>query len=100
MEWSADKYVTGKALSEKITQVKIKYKNAYKNVREKIFTIDPEPDAYERVIKGAILGNQDLFMSSNEVLETWRYMDRIKESWKESSDDLIIYPKGSNIHAI
>ncbi len=84
---------TGKALHEKLTQVKIKYKNN----EEKIFSIDPEPDAYERVISAAISGTRDVFVSTHEVLETWRIVEGIQQAWKKSPDNLTIYKKGSDI---
>jgi glucose-6-phosphate 1-dehydrogenase len=87
---------TGKALKEKLTQIKITYKDG----GVKIFNIEHEPDAYERVISAAISGNHDLFISNGEVLETWRILNSIQETWKGSSDDLIIYPKGSDISKI
>lgn len=87
---------TGKALKEKLTQIKIEYKNGDK----KIFNIEHEPDAYKRVIKAAIAGNHNLFISSGEVLETWRILADIQETWKNSKDDLIFYKKGSEIEKI
>jgi len=87
---------TGKALSQKLTQVKIKYKNG----NEKIFNIEHETDAYERVIKATIEGKHDLFISSGEILETWRILDNLQKYWQKNGDDLIIYEKGSNIEEI
>ncbi len=87
---------TGKAMKEKLTQIKI----AYKNGSEKIFNIESEPDAYERVISSAIAGDQHLFISSTEVLETWRILDRVQEAWKSSPNNLTIYKKGSAIRDI
>ena len=84
---------TGKALREKLTQIKIKYKDD----SIKIFNIEHEPDAYEKVIKAAMSGNHDLFVSNGEVLETWRILADIQETWKDSRNDLIIYKKGSEI---
>ena len=87
---------TGKALSRKLTQIKITYKNG----SEKIFTIEHEPGAYERVIKATLSGNHDLFISSGEILESWRILDAIQQSWKNSKDDLIIYKKGSAVEEV
>lgn len=84
---------TGKALSKKETQIIIKYKDG----TEKIFNIEHEADAYERVIKATIFGKQDLFISSGEILETWRILDNLQQSWKENEGDLIIYKKGSTV---
>lgn len=87
---------TGKSLKEKITEVRIRYKNG----RNLIFNIDHEPDAYERVLSATIDGNCDLFISSGEVLESWRILDVIQKTWKNKGDDLKIYKKGSDINEI
>lgn len=84
---------TGKAFSEKLTQIIIKYKDGGK----KIFNILHESDAYERVIRAVIEGKQDLFISSGEILQTWRILDKVQKYWQKSGADLISYPKGSNI---
>ena len=87
---------TGKAFSEKFTEIRIKYKDG----QEKIFKIEHEPDAYGRVIRAVLDGNHDLFISSPEILETWRILDAIQKTWEKSKDDLIIYKKGSSIEEI
>jgi glucose-6-phosphate 1-dehydrogenase len=87
---------TGKALSEKFTEIRIEYKDGSK----KIFSIEHEPDAYGRVIRAVLEGNHDLFISSGEILETWRILDSIQQSWKNSKENLIIYKKGSTISEI
>jgi glucose-6-phosphate 1-dehydrogenase len=87
---------TGKALDKKLTEIKI----TYKNNQEKIFKIEHEPDTYERVMREAIAGKHDLFVSSGEILETWRILDNIQKTWEKSIDDLVIYKKGSTIEEI
>jgi glucose-6-phosphate 1-dehydrogenase len=87
---------TGKAFSEKFTQIRIKYKDK----REKIFHIEHEPGAYERVIGATLKGEHNLFISSEEIIESWRILDGVQKTWKESNDDLIIYKKGSDIDDI
>jgi glucose-6-phosphate 1-dehydrogenase len=87
---------TGKALHEKLTQIKIKYKDN----SEKIFNVEHEPEAYERVIRAAVSGSHNLFISSGEVLETWRILDEIQKTWEKTADDLIIYKKGSTIDEV
>ena len=84
---------TGKALALKFTEIRIKYKND----NEKIFKIEHEPDTYGRVMREAIEGKHDLFVSSGEILETWRILDEIQKTWEKNEDDLVIYPKGSTI---
>jgi glucose-6-phosphate 1-dehydrogenase len=87
---------TGKAFSEKFTEIRIHYKDGSK----KVFSIEHEPDAYGRVIKAVLEGNHDLFISSGEILETWRILDAIQKTWETTKDDLIIYKKGSTLEEI
>ncbi len=87
---------TGKAFSEKFTEIRIEYKDGSK----KVFNIEHEPDAYGRVIRAVLEGNHDLFISSAEILETWRILDNVQQTWKEAKSDLIIYKKGSAIEEI
>lgn len=88
--------LTGKAMNKKLTQVKIKYKDG----SEKIFQIEHELDAYERVISATISGDHNLFISSGEVLESWRILDAVQKTWRKSKKDLIIYKKGSTLEEI
>jgi glucose-6-phosphate 1-dehydrogenase len=87
---------TGKAFSEKFTEIRIKYKDGSK----KVFSIEHEPDAYGRMIRAVLEGNHDLFISSGEILETWRILDAIERTWKKTKDDLIIYKKGSTVEEV
>lgn len=87
---------TGKAFHEKMTQIKIKYKDD----SEKIFNIEHEPEAYERVIEATMKGDHNLFISSDEIIESWRILDVVQKAWEKSKDDLIIYKKGSTVNEI
>jgi len=87
---------TGKAFDKKLTQIKIKYKDG----NEKIFNIEHEPKAYERVIKATILSDHNLFISSNELLESWRILEAIQKTWEQKRNDLIIYKKGSTLEEV
>jgi len=51
------------------------------------------PDAYERVLYDAIIGDQTLFTSTDEVMYAWKYITSIINSW--SAVPLTIYKKGS-----
>ena len=67
---------------------------SYKNT----FSSDPgHPDAYERVLTDALKGDNALFASSNEVLETWRISQSILDYWKNNPKKMIIYKKGSKV---
>ena len=50
------------------------------------------PDAYERVLYDAIVGDQTLFTSTDEVLHAWKYITSIISSW--TAVPLTIYKKG------
>ncbi len=92
--------VTGKCLKEKITQIKIYKKDKTAEPSEIIFDYlksggDANED-YKRILHDAINDNHDLFISNDEVVESWRIVAPIQEAWKKSSDDLFIYEEGSD----
>jgi glucose-6-phosphate 1-dehydrogenase len=87
---------TGKAFHEKFTHIKIKYKDG----SEKIFSIEREPETYERVIRATMAGDHNLFLSAGEILESWRILDGVQKAWEYQKDNLIIYPKGTPIEEI
>ena len=51
------------------------------------------PDAYERVLYDAVLGDQTLFTSTDEIKYAWKFITPIIDSWKRVS--LEQYQKGS-----
>ena len=51
------------------------------------------PDAYERVLHDAIVGDQALFASTDEVMYAWKYIESVISHWH--SVPLGIYKKGS-----
>lgn len=58
------------------------------------------PDAYEQVLVDAISSRKSLFTSSEEVLQSWRIIQPIQDSWKSNSDSLRFYPKGVDLNDI
>lgn len=52
------------------------------------------PDAYERVLYDAIVGDQTLFTSTDEVLHAWKYITSIMSAW--NAVPLTVYNKGVN----
>jgi glucose-6-phosphate 1-dehydrogenase len=58
------------------------------------------PEAYEQVLFNAINSDHSLFTSSEEIIETWRILDAIQRTWKNSKDNLIIYKKGSDVEDV
>ena len=54
------------------------------------------PEAYERLIVDAIVGESTLFTRSDEVEEAWRLVDSVKNAWaKQGGRDLPLYSCGS-----
>ncbi|MFD1954336.1 glucose-6-phosphate dehydrogenase [Paenibacillus thailandensis] len=53
------------------------------------------PEAYERLIHDAVRGDSTYFTRWDEVAQAWEFVDRIAAAWKESQDDLHMYPAGS-----
>jgi len=58
------------------------------------FTEHP-PEAYERVLLDALLGDATLFIRSDEVDEAWQIVDPILEAFADGEPPLCIYPAGS-----
>jgi len=57
--------------------------------------MDP-PEAYERLLLDAMLGDPTLFIRADEVEAAWMYVDRIQEAWAAASDHgPEVYPAGS-----
>lgn len=54
-----------------------------------------QPDAYERVLVDAIVGDQTLFATSDEVLRCWQIIQPILDVWGSNQLPLYEYPKGS-----
>ncbi len=57
----------------------------------------PPPEAYERLILDAILGDPTLFIRADEVEASWDYIDRLMGAWQAGArrDDLPRYTAGS-----
>lgn len=53
------------------------------------------PEAYERLIHDAALGDSTYFTRWDEVAAAWSFIDRIAKAWKENPNDLKTYPAGS-----
>lgn len=62
---------------------------------QKTFNNDGHPDAYDRVLVDAIKGDQTLFATSEEVVESWRIIDSVISEWAKNSNGLKEYAKGS-----
>lgn len=53
------------------------------------------PEAYERVLLDAINQDQTLFVTSEEVLTSWKIVEPILQEWAKSTDSLQVYQPGS-----
>jgi glucose-6-phosphate 1-dehydrogenase len=53
------------------------------------------PDAYERLIMDALLGDPTLFTRADEVETAWRLIDPIERAWREGRPSLQTYAAGT-----
>jgi glucose-6-phosphate 1-dehydrogenase len=53
------------------------------------------PEAYERLIYDAMLGDQTLFIRADEVEAAWAVIDPIEQGWRESKRDPEEYTPGT-----
>jgi len=58
------------------------------------FGADP-PEAYERLLLDAMLGDSTLFIRRDEVEAAWAYIDRLEEGWSNDSSPLPEYTAGT-----
>lgn len=54
------------------------------------------PDDYEKLILNALKGNKTNFVHWNEVAESWKYIDDIKNAWNLNPSKPYKYPVNSN----
>lgn len=54
------------------------------------------PDAYERVLVDAVRGDRTLFATSDEVLLSWKILEKLLKSWRQDSKNLLVYDNGSD----
>ena len=58
---------------------------------------DEPPEAYERLLIDAMLGDSTLYTRSDEIEAAWSYITGILSAWAESEGDgLFFYPAGSS----
>ena len=58
------------------------------------FNVEP-PEAYERLIHDAIVGDQTLFIRGDEAEAAWQVIDPIEKAWAESKNPPAEYKPGS-----
>jgi glucose-6-phosphate 1-dehydrogenase len=57
--------------------------------------IEEPPDAYERLLLDAMVGDPTLFIRTDEVEQAWRIVDPVLEAWQEDRAPLASYPAGT-----
>lgn len=57
--------------------------------------LEEAPDAYERLILDAMIGDPTLFIRSDEVLQAWEIVDPILTAWGSGQAPLAGYPAGT-----
>lgn len=90
--------VTGKNLADKQTFIRVTYTDGSHDIFEEGSVQSDDvrlPDAYERVLKEAILGNKALFTSSPEVLRSWEILSPLQQAWEFDAMPLVIYQPGT-----
>jgi glucose-6-phosphate 1-dehydrogenase len=56
---------------------------------------EESPEAYERLIFDALVGDPTLFTRSDEVIRSWMIVDPIIEHWSRSQVPVALYEAGS-----
>lgn len=57
---------------------------------------DDAPEDYERLILSALSGEKTNFVHWDELAESWKYIDSIRQSWMESESPLYLYEVYTN----
>src|SRR5207253_520733 len=57
--------------------------------------LEETPEAYERLLLDALVGDQTLFIRSDEVEQAWQIVDPILNAWGDESAPLARYDAGS-----
>lgn len=106
---------TGKALASKKTIVTINFKSYINGKLQKLqFNIQPDAgvefsgdikltqqpgsrydNAYERVFLDATRGDHSIFVSSQEVTDSWRIVQPVIKAWSQNTRDLLNYAPGT-----
>jgi glucose-6-phosphate 1-dehydrogenase len=57
--------------------------------------LEEAPDAYERLLLDAMVGDPTLFIRTDEVEQAWRIVDPILKAWEQEEVPLAFYPAGT-----
>ncbi len=53
-------------------------------------------DAYAKLLLDAIEGNQTSFVSTEEIIASWKFIDPVIRAWQEDAVPLVSYAKGAS----
>lgn len=94
------KLLTGKAMDKKRSYVRIIFRDGTEQVYEEGTATNADGrrlDAYERVLIEAIKGNDELFITSPEVLRSWQLVADVQNHWSLDNEPLPVYAQGAKI---
>ncbi len=57
--------------------------------------LEEPPEAYERLLLDAMIGDPTLFIRSDEVEQAWKIVDPILDAWQRPDTPLATYPAGT-----
>ncbi|HZL34347.1 MAG TPA: glucose-6-phosphate dehydrogenase [Tepidisphaeraceae bacterium] len=86
ISWRLNAKVPGGSLSIKSVALDFLYKTT--------FNVEP-PEAYERLIYDAMVGDQTLFIRGDEAEAAWAVIDPIEQGWAKSKKEPEIYVPGT-----
>jgi glucose-6-phosphate 1-dehydrogenase len=86
ISWRLNGKVPGGVMNIKPVAMDMSYKTT--------FQVEP-PEAYERLIHDAIIGEQTLFIRGDEAEAAWMVIDPIEQGWAESKKPVQEYAPGS-----
>jgi glucose-6-phosphate 1-dehydrogenase len=70
------------------------YKTAYRGEEH----LDPHVAPYQKLLLDAFAGNQTLFVSTDEIKASWKFIDPIAKHWRNSKEQIHIYkPKSDEV---
>jgi glucose-6-phosphate 1-dehydrogenase len=86
ISWQLNGKVPGGAMNIKPVAMDMLYKTT--------FNVEP-PEAYERLIYDAMVGDQTLFIRGDEAEAAWAVIDPIEQAWAQSKTKLPEYTPGT-----
>ena len=83
----------------------VKKPGAKMDIEEKDFVFDYKQafegeefqEAYERLLLNVIEGDQTLFVSTEEIMASWKFVDSILRGWEKAKTPLVQYSKGASV---